>query len=556
MAERKFPDWATTDIDDIGNGDPNKADPGPAKQASGWVVEKPLLQTMNWLQNLFGHFVRANNEFALRATTYEAEAGEIVRADNTSADCTILLPDTPISGQWVTIAAEDISNIYTITIDGNGNDIFESGSSTLDLPSNDTILQIYWDDINSLWTPNYYGSRGLTGSLSNVRKSKLDNPICHLFTTNKIAKVLARGSYVEVERDGDALFVDRYNVVRNTDDSEPFQSGSDTPREEDAGWLMEEAGENLILHSRDFSNAAWIKTAVTVTPNAVTAPDGTLTADELESTGADGFVRQTIAVTANEDGTFAIWLRANSNTTLRIIIQDVGVIDYTDDITVTTKWQRFNVSGNISSGSAQVFIGGNGTFTTGEIIYAWQGQGEESSFPTSDIFTDGSPVTRNADSHTVPSLGNLPDISKPFSITFKLTGALNNNGSTQYIWLIPINETASDSVSILFAIQSGGGLLFRYGDGTTNVSISFTPIKDVYDVACVYDGSRAYLYMDGVLVGDLDASGVNCTLKLDDSFYIGRRKLHLADNATVHIKDLRAYGFDLNIDETKFLAGE
>ena len=82
MAQRKFPDWAVTDIADIGNGDPNKEPITSTHTTDGWGVEKPDLQQMNELQHLQSHFVRANNEFALRATGYEAEAGEMVMADN------------------------------------------------------------------------------------------------------------------------------------------------------------------------------------------------------------------------------------------------------------------------------------------------------------------------------------------------------------------------------------------------------------------------------------------------------------------------------------------
>jgi hypothetical protein len=46
---------------------------------------------------------------------------------------------------------------------------------------------------------------------------------------------------------------------------------------------------NLLTYTEDFSNAIWIKRgAVSVTPNAITAPDGTLTADLISGIGATG----------------------------------------------------------------------------------------------------------------------------------------------------------------------------------------------------------------------------------------------------------------------------
>lgn len=43
---------------------------------------------------------------------------------------------------------------------------------------------------------------------------------------------------------------------------------------------------NRLLRSQEFSNASWTKNATTVTTNATTAPDGTLTAEKLKTTAA------------------------------------------------------------------------------------------------------------------------------------------------------------------------------------------------------------------------------------------------------------------------------
>jgi len=55
-----------------------------------------------------------------------------------------------------------------------------------------------------------------------------------------------------------------------------------TPR----GLLVESAGTNILTYSEDFSNAAWGKTNITVTANAVAAPDGATTADAFVENGA------------------------------------------------------------------------------------------------------------------------------------------------------------------------------------------------------------------------------------------------------------------------------
>ena len=160
MAQRKFPDWASTFNPDIGNGDPNLADPGPAKQASGWIVEKPIVQTMNWIQNLFGHFIRANNEFKVEANTYEAEAGEIVLMDNSAGAVTGFLPATPVDGQWVAFGGQVRYSTFGVNIDGNGNDIMVAFTTDIDLDIDDRMFVFFWRASTILWEINFGLLRG------------------------------------------------------------------------------------------------------------------------------------------------------------------------------------------------------------------------------------------------------------------------------------------------------------------------------------------------------------------------------------------------------------
>lgn len=151
MAERKFPTWATDTIVDIGNGDPNKADPGAPKQASGWGVEKPLLQSFNWLQNLFGHFVKANNQVAPKATGYEAEAGERVIMDNSGAAATLNLPTSPLDGQWVEVDAVGLFSVFPVFVEGGSNDIMVAADTNMELDMDGAVFRFWWDNTNSLW---------------------------------------------------------------------------------------------------------------------------------------------------------------------------------------------------------------------------------------------------------------------------------------------------------------------------------------------------------------------------------------------------------------------
>ena len=52
--------------------------------------------------------------------------------------------------------------------------------------------------------------------------------------------------------------------------------------------LLQSAVTNLLLRSEEFDNASWNKALTTVSPNAISAPNGTTTADKLEETSGTG----------------------------------------------------------------------------------------------------------------------------------------------------------------------------------------------------------------------------------------------------------------------------
>ena len=160
MAERLFPDWATTLIADIGNGDPNKEPITSAHTTDGFEVEKPDLQQMNEVLNLGGRFTRGNNEFKVEADTYEAEAGEIILMDNSSGAVTGNLPGSPVDGQWVIFGGVELFSVNAVDIEGGTNDIMVVADTNCDLDIDNTLFLFWWDDTNSLWKINITALQG------------------------------------------------------------------------------------------------------------------------------------------------------------------------------------------------------------------------------------------------------------------------------------------------------------------------------------------------------------------------------------------------------------
>ena len=163
MAEQQFPEWAITLIADIGNGDPNRSDPGATKQDDGWGLEKPFLQYMNWLQNLVGVWIKQNNTFNIQGTGYTSKPGETIVVDNETGSRIIQLPLKVdiLNGQWVRILAVDLYSDNGVLVHTNSTaDIMVSGDDEIQLDMDFGIFTFYWDETADLWKIIYSGTFG------------------------------------------------------------------------------------------------------------------------------------------------------------------------------------------------------------------------------------------------------------------------------------------------------------------------------------------------------------------------------------------------------------
>lgn len=200
------------------------------------------------------------------------------------------------------------------------------------------------------------------------------------------------------------------------------------------GLLIEESRQNICTYSEDFRDTAtaggtrpWSYLRMSISADATTAPDGTLTADKMvEDTSASTthYVYRTDTVSA---GTYAIsiYIKKAQDTPLRrctITTTGVGTAsvsfnanDGTSQTITSTSlvatgmdsvgngWYRVYVVVNTTAGSLQTQFrlmsnaSQNFTGDGASGIYLWGAQIESGSFPTSYVPVTSSAATRAAD---------------------------------------------------------------------------------------------------------------------------------------------------------------
>ena len=170
-----------------------------------------------------------------------------------------------------------------------------------------------------------------------------------------------------------------------------FTRASNGTRVNSAG-LVEVCPWNLCTYSEQFQNADWLgggNGKPTMTDNFAEAPNGTMTASKMEA-ASDGYQLRQNNAQENTQMNLSVWLRTNTGTkTIQLFMNNASTAS--QNITVTTTWTRYEISGLVTTlaGSGRNGLNTLEALTSSNYILVWGfqlsvGLTAKPYFPTTD----------------------------------------------------------------------------------------------------------------------------------------------------------------------------
>jgi hypothetical protein len=305
-------------------------------------------------------------------------------------------------------------------------------------------------------------------------------------------------------------------------------------------------GQNRATHSEDFANGAWIKISTSVASNTATAPNGTMTADSLNSTSSTEAIYQ-IAQANTID--FSVYAKAGTTTSLQLAstssfngrganfdlangtagaVYQIG--SGNPDITGGTSaiesvgngWYRCSINGLTLTAIRAVTIANN----NGNLSYIWgasirpvtagdayiktnataqtsavlvpEGLTAGASIFGTDIITPRNAFALNLDGASWGRVGRNTSVSPTTAIT--LEAWIKKSTKSGFHHILSRNAVA-DYYYSMFTEDATGALCFQ---GTTSATYKTSGV-DVctgswVHVLVAYNTTQALFYVNGVLV--------------------------------------------------------
>ena len=282
-------------------------------------------------------------------------------------------------------------------------------------------------------------------------------------------------------------------------------------------YLLEPARTNVFQRSEEFSNAYWSTSRIETPYIADTiSPDGTLNAYTLEmSSGQNtggGVFKTGISITG--DNSFSVFAKkknvnylalADTGLTTNAVYFDLenGVVGTTYNATGEIQdfgngWYRCTMKYTLTSSGAKFIYLSNIDGETsnavqgGDSIYIYGAQLEQGSYPTSYIPTNGTAITRAAE--TANGSGDAATFNDSEGVLMAEISS-ENDGSTK---IISIANSSGNENTVWIGYDNGVYFIIR-SDGVTQLNGSIIPIQsnEITKCAILYSNVNVKLYVNG-----------------------------------------------------------
>ena len=268
--------------------------------------------------------------------------------------------------------------------------------------------------------------------------------------------------------------------------------------------LLEPARTNLIQYSEDFSNASWIKTSLTITSNQTTSPKGDLTADLLTKTAGGGFIQSTTPTASTSTQSFFVkkdtsdWVYILNGVGFRYFDLVNGVKGNGSDVNSSIEdfgndWWKITITTNSTTYFRIYPAEENSTSATSGSIYIWGAQLEEGSYATSYIPTNGSQVTRNAE--TCNGAGDANTFNDSEGVLFAEISALDDDLTFRTISI----SDGSTSNNVGFGYRNNSNVIYTFlkSDINSSSAVTVSDITLYNKVAVKYKSGEFQMWING-----------------------------------------------------------
>ncbi len=393
-------------------------------------------------------------------------------------------------------------------------------------------------------------------NMANVNLTKLNNPLCHVLAPN--APVVKLSDLLSSTRASGGSYRDRYGVLRTVN--------NDVLREESDGYLMEGATTNELLHSEDFSNAAWSKTGITVSVDGIDedgsngmhfmSQSATQIVGKTYTVQAECFAKERkylwsgIATIPNSNVVFDLEAGTVTTSGVDAINPSIRAIEGGKFI-VSYSYVCTSIGGN--SAQFAIAIDASGTIlyqgVSGFGIGIDKVQLEDLPFPSSYAKTTTSTFARASDLISTTVLNNITSLDDTIAIAFTYR-SLGNTTGNQFILGVDTNPAFTfdivQSTSGLFQVRMGSSVLHTLLDPIIpNLSYDFviertpTNIKGYVNKQLIFD-------IADTVTSELDLTGlINLGSAPDDS-----------QNCYGVMSNFKTFIGGLNADEVKSIGAK